>query len=242
MVKTRIIPVLLRRGFNLVKGEGFFSWRTVGLAIQAAKIHQMREVDELIVLDITADEPDILFTQSLTEDCFMPLTIGGGIRSLSDIRNVLSKGADKVSIGNGAIDYRFIESAVKKFGSQAITIAIDADETQNVMTQRASYCTGYKAVDWAKQFCELGVGEILLTSIPRDGRMQGYDLKLIEKVVEAVNIPVVAAGGAGSYQHMAEALKAGAHAVAAGALFLFTDATPRGAAEWLADKGFATRI
>jgi imidazole glycerol-phosphate synthase subunit HisF len=241
--KTRVIPVLLHRGRNLVKGVGFNSWRNVGLALQAAKIHQAREVDELIVLDIEAKAPDIEFTKALTEDCFMPLTIGGGVRHVNHVRDLLANGADKISFGAAAAnDPKLISECAKKFGSQAIVAAIDVDDQRNVCIANGQKSIHRDAVGYAIDMEQLGVGEILLTSIPRDGTMSGYDLNLIERITSLVNVPVIAAGGAGTYQHMADALKAGAHAVAAGAMFQFTDATPREAAMWLADAGFNMRI
>lgn len=242
--KTRVIPILLHRGRNLVKGVGFNSWRNVGLALQAARIHQAREVDELIILDIDAKAPDIEFAKALTDDCFMPLTLGGGVRHVNHVRDLLANGADKVSIGQVIIECpAFLSAVTEKFGSQAIVVSIDAVDVDGPSFVRCGQVsTKLTPVDHARLAEELGCGEILLTSIPRDGTMSGYDLRLIEVVANAVSIPVIAAGGAGTYQHMAEALKAGAHAVAAGAMFQFTDATPREAAIWLAEAGFHMRV
>lgn len=244
MVKSRVIPVLLHRGRNLVKGVAFNSWRNVGHALQAAKIHQAREVDELIVLDIEAKAPDIEFAKSLTDDCFMPLTIGGGVRHVNHVRDLLANGADKVSVGASMVECpAFISAIADKFGSQAVVVSIDAiDADGPSFIRNGQVSTKMSPIDHARTAEALGAGEILLTSIPRDGTLNGYDLRLIELVANAVNIPVIAAGGAGSYKHMAEALKVGAHAVAAGAMFQFTDATPREAAEWLADAGFDMRV
>lgn len=242
MIKTRVIPVLLHRGRNLVKGVGFNSWRNVGSALQAARIHQKRSVDELIVLSVDGRAPDVPFAMELTEDCFMPLTIGGGVKHINNVRDLLANGADKISIGSRAIDHKFIDDCSRKFGSQAITIAIDANEKRNVVIDSGKKEICLYASQHARYVEDAGAGEILLTSIPRDGTMQGYDLDLIESVANAVSIPVIAAGGAGSYDHMAEALRAGAHAVAAGAMFQFTDATPLGAAEYLAGRGFNMRV
>jgi imidazole glycerol-phosphate synthase subunit HisF len=242
MVKSRVIPVLLHRGRNLVKGVGFNSWRNVGHALQAAKIHQAREVDELVVLDIDAKSPDVEFAKALTEDCFMPLTIGGGVRHINNVRDLLANGADKVCFGTAATNFELIDATAKKFGSQAIVVAIDADESGFAHIKNGSTPLNYHAYALAQEVESAGAGEILLTSIPRDGTLQGYDLELIERVASAVNIPVIAAGGAGKYEHMAEALRCGAHAVAAGAMFQFTEATPREAATWLADAGFNMRV
>lgn len=242
MIKARVIPVLLHRGRNLVKGVAFNSWRNVGHALQAAKVHQAREVDELIVLDIDAKSPDIEFTKQLVEDCFMPITIGGGVRHINHVRDLLANGADKISFGATATNFDLLRSVSRKFGSQAVVVAIDADESGYAHINRGTIATTYSAERLAVEAEEAGAGEILLTSIPRDGTLQGYDLKLIERVANAINIPVIAAGGCGTYQHMADALRAGAHAVAAGAMFQFTEATPREAAIWLADAGFNMRV
>lgn len=244
MVKTRVIPVLLRRGSSLVKGKSFDSTRSVGLALQAARIHQQRGVDELVILDVAAqDGPDIAFVKELTEGCFMPLTVGGGVRTLDHIRDLLASGADKVVIGTAAYRTpRLIEEASRKFGAQAITVAIDVDQHGSVHVESGKYPTQQWSVEYAKRMERLGAGEILLTSIPRDGTMEGYDLDLIQRVSHAVNIPVIAAGGCSGYRDMADAITAGAHAVAAGALFLFEDSTPQGAAKYLHQHGFNTRL
>jgi len=247
---VRIIPVLLQRGASLVKGVKFDSWRSVGHVLQAAMVHQQRGVDELIVLDIAATPegrgPNCSDIWELTEKCLMPLTVGGGVRSVEDVGNLFNAGADKVSICTAAVaDRAFIKEASSEFGRQAIVIAID------VKAGRLAVRCGREVLNslpspkgialQAIGAEECGAGEILLTSIDRDGTLEGYDLDLIRAVSGAVDIPVIANGGCGTYEHMYEAIQAGASAVAAGAMFQFTDQTPKGAAEYLAEKGIETR-
>jgi imidazole glycerol-phosphate synthase subunit HisF len=247
MLATRIIPVLLRRESKLVKGVGFDSWRTVGHALQAARVHQMRGVDELVVIDIGATpdhrEPDAKLTADLAQDCFMPLTVGGGIRTIEHVESMFRNGADKVLLGTAAIDDPdLIGRIATRYGRQAVTVSVDVGFDGNVWGECGKRVTGMRPTDYAETCEARGAGEILLNSIPRDGTMEGYDLDLIERVSRAVSVPVIALGGCGRYQHMADALRAGAHAVAAGAMFQFTEATPKGAAHWLAEQGFVTRL
>ena len=246
MLATRIIPTLLSRRGALVKGRGFQSNRVVGHALQAIRVYQARDCDELIVLDIgaTPDErgPDFEMVSSFASECFMPVTVGGGVNTCEHIRKLLASGADKVAIGTAAIENPgLIDEAARRFGSQAITIAIDHKD-RSVWVRCARRREARDPVEWAREAADRGAGEILLTAIERDGTLAGYDLNLIESVAGAVRIPVIAAGGAGSYEHLAQALRAGAHAVAAGALWQFTDATPKGAARYLAGQGFNVRV
>lgn len=247
MLAHRIIPVLLKRGDTLVKGQRFQSWRSVGHVEQAARIHQAREVDELCILDIGATPegrgPDFDAVARLTAHCFMPLTVGGGVRSVEHVRELLRAGADKVAICTAAFEVPdFIAECSDSFGCQCIVMSIDVMGGNTVMTNCGK--RGYNhdpayTADWANRF---GAGEILLTSIDREGTLQGYDLDLIRTVSKAVDVPVIANGGCGTYEHMAEAIRAGASAVAAGAMFQFTEATPRGAAEYLAKQGIEVRL
>ena len=248
----RVIPVLLTRHGHLVKGKQFNSDRIVGNAQQAAEIYQTRSVDELIVLDVAATPeqrgPDFLAMLRLTEVCFMPVTVGGGVTSVEDVRRLLAGGADKVVIGTAALKSPYlIKQCAEKFGSQAVTVALDVVRSKQcnswVMTTRCGAIRwSIKAVDFADAAAELGAGELIVTNVDRDGTMRGYDLALIEEISHAVSIPVIANGGAGSYAHMHQALKAGASAVAAGAMFQWTDLTPHGASEYLAKKGWEMRL
>lgn len=247
MLAKRIIPTLLYRGSTLVKGKQFQSWRSVGHVQQAARIHAMRGVDELCCLDIGATPegrgPDFALVEKLTDGNFCPVTVGGGVRTVEDVKMLLRAGADKVAICTGSS--RLIEESASRFGSQAIVAAIDVG---NVAKLQMSYVrcgsstTGWEAVALARRYERDGAGEILLTSIDREGTMEGYDLDLIKAVSEAVSIPVIAHGGAGTYSDFHKAILAGADAVAAGAMFQFTDATPKGAAEYLAAQGIEVRL
>ncbi len=242
MLKTRIIPTLLYKNFCLVKGVGFDSWRRIGTPMQALKVYNMRRVDELIFLDITATGERRLIDKELVDDladeCFMPFTVGGGIRTVEDVRVLLSVGADRVSVGSAAVkDPGLIRQIADRFGSQCVVVSIDWKENANkpeVFIRSGTEPTGLDPVEWAKKAEEMGAGEILLTSIERDGTMEGYGIEVTRAVCEAVSIPVIASGGAGSYADMLSVLKDGkASAVAASSIFQFTEQTPREAKEYL---------
>lgn len=243
MLATRIIPTLLCRGRQLIKGEKFNSWRSCGLVMQAARIHGMRAVDELVLLDIDATKegrgPDLDLVAELALNMATPLAVGGGVKSIDDVDQLLRHGADKVIIGQAQHHKgTLINDCAVRFGSQAIIVAVDVDQNGRVRGMGSG--PGPKV--WCQWLANVGAGEILLTSMPREGMMLGYDLELITKVAEGVNIPVVAHGGCGSYVDMHNAIKAGAAAVAAGALFQFTDATPAEAARYLHEMGVEVRI
>ena len=242
---TRIIPMILHSHGNMVKGIKFQSWRTVGYALQAAKIHQARNVDELLFLDVAATpegaQADCLLVEQLTAGCFMPITAGGGVRSVDDVKALLRAGADKVAIGT-AIHTKsgVIKQCADVVGSQAIVAVIETDQGRTYAAGREWYTVTPE--DLAIYLEAEGAGEILLMARDRDGTMEGYDLPTLHKVAGAVDIPVIAAGGCGTYEHMRQAIEAGADAVAAGAMFQWTDQTPRGAAQYLAGKGIEVRI
>lgn len=233
MLAKRVIPTMLVRGRTLVKGEKFNSWRSIGYALQSAKIHAARGVDELCILDISATAegrgPDLDLVRELSEGCFIPITVGGGVRTLEHIDQLLRAGADKVCIRSGR---GVIPEASQHFGRQAIVYSLDVGPGANHQA----------VVNAARNFETLGAGEILLQAMDRDGTLQGYDLDLIRAVSAAVNIPVIASGGCGSYEHMLQAFHAGADACAAGAMFAFTDNTPRGAARFLKSQGLEVRL
>jgi cyclase len=251
VLKTRIIPTLLHKDFGLVKGVQFDSRRAVGAAMQAIKVYNLRGVDELVFLDVTATRegrpPDHELIDDLADDCFMPLTVGGGIRALADIERLLAVGADKVALGTAAVDDPgLVEQAANRFGSQCVVVSIDVrrdeDGTPLVWTRSGTAATGVDPVALAREVQERGAGEVLLQSIDRDGMMTGYDLELLRGVTAAVTVPVIASGGAGSYAHLAEAiLDGGAAAVAAASLFHFTEATPMEAKEHLRSCGIPVR-
>ena len=254
MLATRIIPVILVRGTKLVKGKQFKSWRSIGHAAQAAQIHAMRGVDELIMLDISGERPNLPLIRELSQGCFSPLTVGGGVRTLTDIQNLLDNGADKVSICTGATDVEFIEQASNRFGSQAIVIAVDYKKvngrpcvmvdsgTREIEMMNNDGPISMHPVAWAIRAEDLGAGEILLTDIDREGMMNGYDLDMIAKVSDEVTIPVIAHGGCGMPSHCLDAITAGAHAVAAGSIFCFTDTTPKDVAYFLDSVAVEVRL
>ncbi|MCB2182805.1 MAG: imidazole glycerol phosphate synthase cyclase subunit [Desulfobulbaceae bacterium] len=252
MLKIRIMPTLLYRDFELVKGVGFDSWRGVGSAMQAIRVYNMREVDELVFLDITAMQedrrPDFELIDDLADECFMPLTVGGGVTSLEDVKQLLAVGADKVAMNSQAVhDPELIRAVSHKFGSQCAVVSIDArkepDGRYQVYTHSGKKPTGLDPVEVAVRAAEYGAGEILLTSIERDGTMEGYDLVLTGRVSDAVSIPVIASGGAGQYEHLYEALQTGkASALAAASIFHFTEQTPLEAKRYLREKNINVRL
>jgi len=251
MLKVRIIPTLLWKQFGLVKGVGFDSWRRVGSVLPAIKVYNQRDVDELVLVDIVAhlgdDDPDYESIEEFGQDCFVPLTVGGGITRIEQVQRLLRAGSDKVIVNTAA--YRrpeLIDEIASRFGVQCIVASIDArarDDGWTCFSHAGKKATGKEVVRWARELEDRGAGEILITSIDLDGTMKGYDLPLIETVVRAVNIPVIASGGAGHYQHMVDAVQqAGASAVAAASMFHFTEQTPAGAKAALAKSGIPVRL
>ena len=252
MLKVRIIPTLLYKEVGLVKGVGFDSWRRVGSAMQAIKVYNMREVDELVYLDITATQekrsPDFELIDELADECFMPMTVGGGVRSIKDVRRLLQVGADKVAINTQAVENpELIEQIAKKFGSQCVVVSIDVRKHDNgkyeVYTHSGTHPTGIDPLSLVQKVVSMGAGEILLTSIERDGTMTGYDVELIRNVSDLVSVPVIASGGAGNYEHMFQALTKGkASAVAAASIFHFTEQTPLEAKHYLDELNIHVRL
>ena len=236
MLATRIIPTILSKNGQLVKGRGFACDRVVGNALQAARIHAMRGVDEIMLLDVIATkegrDPDYEMVKKLSETMYTPLTVGGGVKTEHHVRELLNAGADKVCIGTAYLyNPELITELSSKFGRQCISVSMDVRDKE-----RSLY------ISIAAEMLErAGAGEILLQSVDRDGTMEGYDIGLINSVSEAVSIPVIASGGCSGYEDMYQAIQAGASAVAAGALFQFTDCTPKGAAEYLKAKGVEVR-
>lgn len=250
MLKVRVIPTLLWRAPGLVKGIGFDSWRRVGTVLPAVKVYNMRDVDELIVADITASTekraPDHDTVADFSSYCFVPLTVGGGIRNVDEIARLLRAGADKISLNSAALDDpELVTAAARCFGAQCVVASVDFRRRENGTAVCASHSgtidTGRLASEWARELADRGAGEILLTSIDRDGTMEGYDLDIITEVSAAVSIPVIASGGAGTYQHMVEAVQAGASAVAAASIFHFTEQTPAEAKKALHAAGIPVR-
>jgi cyclase len=251
MLKTRVIPTLLWKGASLVKGASFDSWRRVGAALPAIKVYNTRDVDELVLLDISATheagEPNYDEIENLSAECFVPLTVGGGINNIDQVAKILRAGADKITINTAGYENPgLIRQTSDRFGAQCVVVSIDVRKSQNGAYECFSHCgtrtTGRTPLEWAREVESLGAGEILLTSVERDGTMAGYDLDLIRQVTDSVQIPVIVSGGAGSYEHLLQAIRVGkASAVAASSMFLFTQQTPLGAKQYLAANGVPIR-
>lgn len=251
MLKIRIIPTLLYKTVGLVKGVGFDSWRRVDTVLPAIKVYNMREVDELILLDIDATiqkkDPDYNSIADFSKECFVPFCVGGGIKNIDQIKKLLRSGADKVAINTSAYhNIDLIRQAATIFGSQCIVSSIDARKINGeyiCFKECGSVSTGILLKEWVKKVEDAGAGEILITSIERDGTMLGYDLDMIKLVSDNVDIPVIASGGAGGYEDMYNAIKIGnASAVAAASIFHFTECTPKEAKLYLKDRGIPVRL
>ncbi|MDN3608489.1 imidazole glycerol phosphate synthase subunit HisF [Vibrio ostreicida] len=250
MLKRRIIPTMLYADFGLVKGEGFNSWRRTGSVIQTVKIYNMRNVDELVFFDIKATsenrEPDYKLIHDIADECFMPLSVGGGIKTVEQIRKVLLAGADKVVLNTSAIENpELIREASETFGCQCIIVSLDVKKENGlykVFTHSGSKESSYSFLEAAKLVEAHGAGELLVTRIETDGCLSGYDYDLFKRAVELVNIPVIGNGGAKDYQDMCDAFdETGVDALAAAAIFHFTEQTPNEAKRFLAGKGIKVR-
>ncbi len=259
MLKVRIIPCLDVKDGRVVKGVNFVDLRDAGDPVEAAAAYDEAGADELCFLDITASHEKrgiILDVVSRTaERCFMPLTVGGGVRTLDDVRELLRAGADKVSINTAAVsDRSFVARAAEKFGNQCIVVAIDAKQVANggdgsarphweIFTHGGRNRTGIDAIDYAKEVVGLGAGEILLTSMDRDGTRAGFDIPLTRTISDAVTVPVIASGGVGALDHLVEGVRdGGASAVLAASIFHFGDHTIREAKRHMAAAGLAVRL
>lgn len=251
MLTKRIIPCLDVTGGRVVKGTKFLHLRDAGDPVECAKAYDAQGADELVFLDITAssDNRDTMVgvVEQTASECFMPLTVGGGIRSVGDMRVMLNAGADKVSVNTSAIQRpELVREGAERFGSQCIVVAIDARRRPEggwtVFTHGGRNPTELEAVAWARRVEELGAGEILLTSMDADGTKEGYDMELVRSVSDAVGIPVIASGGAGKLEHMADVLlDAGADAVLAASIFHFGEYTVGDVKKFLASRGVPVR-
>jgi len=251
MLKTRIIPCLDVKDGRVVKGVNFVDLRDAGDPVEQAKLYDAAGADELCFLDITASHENrgtiLDVARRTAEQCFMPLTIGGGVRTLEDIRALLLAGADKVSINTAAVkDPDFVARAAQKFGSQCIVVAIDAksvDDHFEIFTHGGREATGIDAVEFAKLVESKGAGEILLTSMDRDGTRAGFNIALTRAIADAVSIPVIASGGVGTLDHLVEGVTEGhASAVLAASIFHFGEHTIREAKLHMAKQGIAVRL
>jgi cyclase len=252
VLKRRVIPCLDVKDGRTVKGVGFVDLKDAGDPVELARRYDADGADELAFLDITASVEGrgtlLDIVRRTAAECFMPLTVGGGVSSVEDVRRLLLAGADKVSINTAAVrEPELIRRAAEKFGSQCITVAIDAKQVASgrweVFTHGGRTATGLETVAWAQRMAELGAGEILLTSMDRDGSQSGYDLALTHRVVEAVPVPVIASGGAGSLSHMVEVLaKTGVSAVLAASIFHYGRHSIGAAKRAIAEAGIPVRI
>ena len=251
MLKARIIPCLDVKDGRVVKGVNFVNLRDAGDPVAIARAYDAAGADELCFLDITASHEDrgiiLEVVRHTAEQCFMPLTVGGGVRTIDDIRQLLLAGADKVSINTAAVNDRdFVAGASRKFGAQCIVVAIDARQAGpgrwQIYTHGGRRPTGLDAVAFARQVVELGAGEILLTSMDRDGTGQGFDIALTRAIADAVTVPVIASGGVGSLDHLVEGIRDGhASAVLAASIFHFGTYTIAEAKRYMAERGIAVR-
>jgi len=251
MLKKRIIPTLLFKNNKLVKGINFNSWRTVGSIMQSVRVYKMRKVDELILLDISATnlnkKIDLDLISEVANECFMPLTFGGGIKTIEDISNILKSGADKVCINTASINnLKFIKEACKKFGSQAIVISVDykkKGETIEIWSNSGQVKSDLVFEDYLKELESVSVGEIILTSIDKDGTMEGYDINTITKVNKLLNTPIIASGGAGNFENMLDLLNStNVSALAAASIYHFTKKTPLDVKKYLKGKRIPVRL
>jgi imidazole glycerol-phosphate synthase subunit HisF len=255
MFKVRVIPCLDVKDGRVVKGVNFVDLRDAGDPVEAAIAYDAAGADELCFLDITATHENrgimLDVVRRTAEACFMPLTVGGGVRTIHDIKTLLRSGADKVSINSAAVSRReFVKEAAEKFGEQCIVVAIDAKRVQRagsdrweIFTHGGRNSTGIDAIEYAQEVVSLGAGEILLTSMDRDGTRQGFDLALTQAIADSVPVPVIASGGVGNLDHLVEGIRQGhATAVLAASIFHFGEFTIRQAKDHMVRAGLPMRL
>ncbi len=250
MLKVRIIPCLDVDNGRVVKGINFENLIDAGDPVKQAQFYSLEGADELCLLDITAssDNRDTIYdmVEKVASVCFIPFTVGGGVRKVEDIRKLLNHGADKVCINSAAVkNPQIVKEAAKKFGSQCIVVAVDAKKNKDfyeVYINGGRVPTGIDAVSWIKKMQELGAGEILLTSMDKDGTKSGYDLELLQIISQNTNIPVIASGGVGALEHLEEGIQSGASAVLAASIFHFKTHSIKEAKKFLQSKNIPVRI
>ena len=250
MLKNRIIPCLDVKNGRVVKGINFVDLKDAGDPVEQAKIYSDGGADEICFLDITAsnENRDTIYdvVERTSRNCFVPLTVGGGVRSVEDINKLLNCGADKVSINTAAVqNSKVVEESSKKFGSQCIVVAIDAKingESWEIFTHGGRNSTGINAIEYANKMEKCGAGELLVTSMDKDGTQSGYDIQLMTTISSNVNIPVIASGGVGTLDHLAEGIKSGASAVLAASIFHYGTYSVAEAKQYLASKDIPVRI
>lgn len=249
MARKRVSPTLLTDGISLVKGERFNSWRTVGSVVAAAQVFSMRDVDELVVLDVTATRefrtisPELV--SSISECLSVPLIVGGGIHTLDQFESALRAGADKVVLGTVAVeDPNFITEAANRFGTQAVVVSVDIydDSGTQLSTRSGTLLSDIDPIEFAQSSAQRGAGEILLQNVSRDGTMLGLNIEQIRAICEGLQVPVIASGGVANYEDIHSGIKAGAESISAGAIFQFTENTPGGARDHLSSRGVNVRV
>ncbi len=245
MLANRIIATLLIRDGLLVKGKQFVNDRRVGSIMQAARVFEMRGIDELALLDVDASKRGELFDcdilREITDELSIPVAVGGGIKTLSDVRRLMEHGADKIVIGSGALENEIIDAAARSLGSQSVCVAIDYSYESGVISPLAGG-DDVSVVGIAREVVRRGAGEILLQSIDRDGMLSGYDIDTIKLISGAVDVPVIASGGAGNVQDFIDAFRAGASACSAGAVWQFTQITPKDVKLAMSEQGMPVRL
>ena len=250
MVKVRVIPTMLWKDFGLIKGVNFDHGRRVGSVTPAMKVYNSRDVDELILVDVTASleerEPDAESVNDFAEDSFVPFTVGGGVSNLAHFQKLLDAGADKVSLNSAPYNRPgLIDDAALRYGAQCVVMSVDVKPDESgeyyCFSHSGRQATGRKMTDWLREVESRGAGEILLNAIHRDGTMIGYDLEMIGQAADTVSIPIISSGGAGVYEHCVEAVEAGASAVSAASMFHFTEQTPAGCRKEMAKKNIPVR-
>ena len=250
MLKNRIIPCLDVKNGRVVKGINFVDLKDAGNPVEQAKIYSDGGADEICFLDITAsnENRDTIYdvVERTSKNCFVPLTVGGGVRSVEDINKLLNCGADKVSINTAAVqNSKVVQESSKKFGSQCIVVAIDAKkngENWEIFTHGGRNSTGINAIEFALKMENCGAGELLVTSMDKDGTQSGYDIELMKIISSNVNIPVIASGGVGTLDHLVEGIKSGASAVLAASIFHYGTYSVKEAKQYLASKDIPVRI